>query len=85
MRLRKNGSPVEVSLSISPIKAPYGATIGISKVARDITDSNITRQVLRQQTEELRRIFETSQDLILVTDPGDSGPDQPKFESDPRL
>jgi PAS domain S-box-containing protein len=69
VRLRKNGSPVEVSLSISPIKAPYGATIGISKVARDITDSNITRQVLRQQTEELRRIFETSQDLILVTDP----------------
>jgi PAS domain S-box-containing protein len=69
VRLRKNGSPVEVSLSISPIKAPYGATIGISKVARDITDSNITRQVLRQQTEELRRIFEASQDLIMVTDP----------------
>ena len=69
VRLRKDGSPVEVSLSISPIKAPSGATIGISKVARDITDSNNTRQVLRQQTEELRRIFETSQDLILVTDP----------------
>ena len=68
VRLRKDGSPIEVSLSISPIKAPSGATIGISKVARDITDSNNTRQVLRQQTEELRRIFETSQDLILVTD-----------------
>jgi PAS domain S-box-containing protein len=37
-------------------------------VARDITDANKTRQVLRQQTEELRRIFETSQDLILVMD-----------------
>ena len=68
VRLRKDGTPVEVSLSISPIKAPSGATIGISKVARDITDSNKTRQALRQQTEELRRIFETSQDLILVTD-----------------
>ena len=68
MRLRKDGSPVEVSLSISPIKAPSGATIGISKVARDITDSNQTRMALRQQTEERRRIFEASQDLILVTD-----------------
>ena len=68
VRVRKDGTPIEVSLSISPIKAPSGATIGISKVARDIADSNKTRQVLRQQTEELRRIFETSQDLILVTD-----------------
>jgi len=67
-RLRKDGSPVEVSLSISPIKAPSGATIGISKVARDITDSNKTRLALRQQAEELRRIFETSQDLIMVMD-----------------
>ena len=67
-RLRKDGSQIEVSLSISPIRAPSGATIGISKVARDITDSNKTRLALRQQTEELRRIFETSQDLIMVMD-----------------
>ena len=43
-----------------------GATIGISKVARDITEINRTQLRLRQQTEERRRIFETSQDLILV-------------------
>jgi PAS domain S-box-containing protein len=67
-RLRKDGRPIEVSLSISPIRAPSGATIGISKVARDITDSNKTRLALRQQSEELRRIFETSQDLIMVLD-----------------
>ena len=68
VRLRKGGSPMEVSLSISPIKSPSGATIGISKVVRDISDANKTRQVLRQQAEELRRIFETSQDLIMVMD-----------------
>ena len=39
-------------------------------MARDITEANKTRQVLRRQTEELRRIFETSQDLIMVMDPG---------------
>ncbi len=69
LRLRKNGSPVEVSLSISPIKAPSGAIIGASKTARDITASRRTEQALRQQIEERRRIFETSQDLILVVDP----------------
>ena len=68
VRVRKDGRPIEVSLSISPIKSSSGATIGISKVARDITDTNKTRQVLRQQTEELRRIFEASQDLIMVMD-----------------
>ena len=67
-RLRKDGSPIEVSLSISPIKAPSGATIGISKVVRDITERNRTEQTLRQQVEERRRVFETSQDLILVAD-----------------
>src|SRR5207237_7583202 len=68
VRVRKSGIPIEVSLSISPIKSPSGATIGISKVTRDITEANKTRQALRQQTEELRRIFETSQDLIMVMD-----------------
>ena len=68
VRLRKDGSRIEVSLSISPLKAPSGAIVGISKVARDITEANKTRQVLRQQTEELRHIFEASQDLIMVMD-----------------
>ena len=68
VRLHKDGRRIEVSLSISPIKSPSGATIGISTVTRDITEANKTRQALRQQTEELRRIFETSQDLIMVMD-----------------
>ena len=69
VRVRKDGSTVEVSLSISPIKTPAGAIIGASKIARDITESRRTQHALRQQIEERRRIFETSQDLILVSDP----------------
>ncbi|GAC1337760.1 MAG: hypothetical protein NVSMB20_13930 [Bradyrhizobium sp.] len=69
VRLRNDGSPVEVALSVSPIKNSAGAIVGASKTARDITESKRTRQALRQQIEERRRIFETSQDLILVTDP----------------
>jgi PAS domain S-box-containing protein len=69
IRVAKDGYPVEVSLSISPIKSPSGEIIGASKTARDVTESKRTRQALDQEIEERRRIFETSQDLILVTDP----------------
>jgi PAS domain S-box-containing protein len=37
VRLRKDGTPVEVSLTISPIRDPAGRIIGASTVARDIT------------------------------------------------
>jgi PAS domain S-box-containing protein len=68
-RVRRDGRTVEVLLSISAIKTPSGAIIGASKTARDITERKRTEQALRQQIEERRRIFETSQDLILVIDP----------------
>ena len=76
----RTAASVEVSLSISPIKAPSGAIIGISKVARDITETNRTQLALRQQIEERRRIFETSQDLILIIEfARHPGPGQPEL------
>jgi PAS domain S-box-containing protein len=68
VRRRKDGSPVQVSLSISPIRSPSGEIVGASRIARDLTESRRTEQALRQQIEERRRIFETSQDLILIID-----------------
>ncbi len=68
-RLCNDGSLVQVSLAISPIKTPSGSIIGASTTARDITASRRTERALRQQIEERRRIFDTSQDLILVIDP----------------
>jgi len=68
VRRRKDDSAVQVALSISPIRSPSGEIIGASRIARDLTESRRTEQALRQQIEERRRIFETSQDLILVTD-----------------
>jgi PAS domain S-box-containing protein len=67
-RLRKDSCEVEVSLSISPIYAAAGNIIGASNIVRDITEAKQTRTALQQRTEERQRIFETSQDLILVTD-----------------
>jgi PAS domain S-box-containing protein len=69
VRMRRDGGRVDVSLSISPIRAATGEIVGASKVAHDITESRRTQAALNQEVEERRRIFETSQDLILVTDP----------------
>jgi PAS domain S-box-containing protein len=38
IRLKKDGTPVQVSLTISPIKGPGGQVIGASSIARDITE-----------------------------------------------
>jgi PAS domain S-box-containing protein len=40
VRLRKDGTPVAVSVTISPIHDPTGKVIGASKVARDITQNS---------------------------------------------
>src|SRR5690242_7374460 len=37
IRLRKDGRPIDVSVTISPIIDPAGRVVGVSKVARDIT------------------------------------------------
>ena len=68
VRVNKNGREIEVSLSISPIRSASGDIVGASKTARDITETNRTERALNQEIEERRRIFETSHDLILVTD-----------------
>lgn len=47
VRLRKDGSPVEVSLTISPIKDTNGDIIGASKIIQDITQRKRTEQDLK--------------------------------------
>ena len=85
-RVHKDGRTVDVSLSISPIRSASGEIIGISKTARDITESKRTQQALSQEIEERRRIFETSQ----RPHPGDRHrgqfhPGQPERHGHPRL
>jgi len=38
VRRRKDGSLIDISLTVSPIKSPDGTVVGASKVARDITE-----------------------------------------------
>jgi PAS domain S-box-containing protein len=51
VRRRKDGSLIEISLSVSPIRTPSGVVIGASKIARDIT---VQRQLMRSVEEASR-------------------------------
>jgi PAS domain S-box-containing protein len=68
VRIAKDGSKILLSLSVSPIKSRDGKIVGATKIARDLGEIRKAQAALQQETEERERIFETSQDLILVTD-----------------
>ncbi|EJN12365.1 PAS domain S-box [Bradyrhizobium sp. YR681] len=68
VRLRRDGTPVEISLSLSPIRGPSGEIIGVSGSARSLTEARRAERTLQQQLEERRQLFDTSQDLIMIMD-----------------
>ncbi len=47
VRVRKDGSRINVSLTISPVKDAQGLVVGASKIARDITDRVRQEQALQ--------------------------------------
>jgi PAS domain S-box-containing protein len=56
VRMRKDGTTFEVSLTISPVKDVTGRVIGASKVARDITEQKRIERALRLSEERLREV-----------------------------
>jgi two-component system, chemotaxis family, CheB/CheR fusion protein len=48
MRVRSDGRPIEVSLTISPIKDATGQVVGVSEVARDITEQKRLQAELQE-------------------------------------
>ena len=53
VRARKDGTLVDVSLTISPVKDVSGRVVGASKIARDISDRKQYEEQLRALAEEL--------------------------------
>ena len=64
VRRRKDGTEVDISLSVSPIKAPSGEIVGASKIARDITERKRSEEALRANEERMRRNAETFSALV---------------------
>jgi PAS domain S-box-containing protein len=56
VRRKNDGSLVEVSLTISPIRDANGAIVGASKIMRDITERKLREEELRRSNAELAQI-----------------------------
>jgi PAS domain S-box-containing protein len=61
-RLRKDGSAITVSLTVSPIHDQHGSIIGASTIARDLTGA-------RQAFEAARSMIESSLDSLVAISP----------------
>jgi PAS domain S-box-containing protein len=55
VRQRKDGTLIDISLTISPIKDTTGRIIGVSKIARDISTRKKAEVALRESEAELRQ------------------------------
>lgn len=60
VRVRKDGSLVDISLTISPIRGPEGQIVGASKIARDISEQRQAQAALGEASERLRLALDAS-------------------------
>ena len=67
LRRHKDGRCLVVSLTLSPVRDDAGRLIGISKIARDITEQKKQQEVAQRQAQLLDQAYEP----ILVRDPQD--------------
>src|SRR4029453_87877 len=58
VRLRKDGTPFDASVTVSPIRDSQGAVVGASKIARDITARKWTENAVRDSEERYRTLFD---------------------------
>ncbi len=68
LRMRKDGTRINVSVRISPVNDATGRIVGASTIARDITERMKTEQALRESEERYRIVAETASDAIITID-----------------
>ncbi len=65
---RKDGALIDISLTLSPLRDAEGRLVGVSKVARDITDIKHSQSALAEREAHLQSVLDTVPDAMIVID-----------------
>jgi PAS domain S-box-containing protein len=72
VRRRKDGTLLDISLTVSPLRNADGKIVGASKIARDITDKKRAQHALRDSEERFRAVVDNIPQLAwTATESGD--------------
>jgi PAS domain S-box-containing protein len=69
VRLRKDGKTIPVALTVSPINDAKGRLIGVSTIARDISQRKLADEQLRIASQYARSLIEASLDPLVTISP----------------
>jgi len=69
LRRRKDGSLIEISLSVSPIRNERGEIIGASKIARDITEQKRYQAALTESEMRFRDMADSAPVFVWMSGP----------------
>jgi PAS domain S-box-containing protein len=71
VRKRKDGTLVDVSLTVSPVRDSSGNIVGASKVARDITETRKAREkqklLVREMSHRIKNIFAVASGVVAAS------------------
>jgi PAS domain S-box-containing protein len=68
VRIRKNGTPVEVSLTLDAIRSPEGNVTGVVVIARDASDQWRLEQTLQESERHLKHLLNEMPLALWATD-----------------
>ena len=71
VRLRKDGTPIDISITVSPIRNARGEIVGASKIARDIGERRRSQEqltmLLREMNHRIKNLFTLAGSLVTLS------------------
>jgi PAS domain S-box-containing protein len=68
VRVAKDGHPIDIAVTVSPIRDKTGRIVGASKVARDITERKVIEKARQSESEFISAVVDTVGSLVVVID-----------------
>ncbi|MBZ9936621.1 PAS domain S-box protein [Mesorhizobium sp. BR1-1-16] len=80
IRRRKDGSLVDISLTISPVRDEQGRIVGASKIARDISERRRSEEqqglILREMSHRVKNLFSVAASLVTMSARASTTPEE---------